>query len=235
MASNCHSCKQSLEKKSLIGQRCASCEQTFCSKCLYQRIAVPKLNYQMSEVCSSCFHQISTQMMLSKPPKNFMQRLEKEQTISTTKQFVHVLDPETKALEERLKQLRADFPSASSATMKTTDELIQEMNNQLYLEKAQDESLAARLRILHETMPGATSNTVVLPTAINSEVEDEEETDEEFPWCTVCNENATKRCLDCNELFCESCVKKTHRQSSYKKHQLESYKPSTKAKKKYGY
>jgi hypothetical protein len=237
MTSICKSCKQTILNNSLK-KRCSSCEEIFCSNCLYQRIAVPKLNYQMQEVCTPCFHSISTQMMLQKPPKNFVQRLEQQQ--QSQKQIpINQLDPETQALEERLQKLRHSFPSTTTTTTtaigNTPDDLIRQMNDELSIQQKDDKSLEARLRILHETMPAATPDTVILPSSLKAKQEEENNEDEEFPWCTVCNDNATKRCLDCDELFCESCVKKIHRQSGYKAHQLESYRPSAKAKKKYNY
>lgn len=222
---------------------CGSCQKTFCSNCLYQRLAVPKLNYQMHEVCTQCFHTISAELMLQKPPKGFLQRLEQQKPQIKQKRLpAEPLDPETKALEARLAKLREDFPAQSAAAAAATssnkfespDDLIRQMHDELSIQERDDHSLKQRLRILHETMPPATPNTVTLPSSSNKPEETNDE-DEEFPWCTVCNDNATKRCLDCDELFCESCVKKTHRQSGYKNHELESYRPSAKAKKKYNY
>jgi hypothetical protein len=181
--------------------------------------------------------------MLAKPPKNFVKRLEQQSPQQQQQRMpVNQLDPETQALEERLQQLRKSFPSSSTAAATTAaigntpDDLIRQMNDELSIQQNDDRSLQNRLRILHETMPAATPNTVVLPSSKKLDEEEENNNeDEEFPWCTVCNDNATKRCLDCDELFCESCVKKIHRQSGYKNHQLESYRPSAKAKKKYNY
>lgn len=228
MTSTCASCRQIISNN-LLKKRCVSCENDFCSNCLYQRVAIPKMNYQMHEVCSKCFHSISSQLMLQKPPKGFLQRLEQQQQQQPLneiqrKPIVNELDPEMKALEERLAKLRKDFPAQP-----TQDQLMQQMNEELSLEQ----DLANRLRILHETMPAATPDTVVLPKKV--EETNDNEDDDELPWCTVCNANATKRCLDCDELFCELCVKKIHRQSGYKDHELESYRPSAKLKKKYNY
>ncbi|CAF3688166.1 unnamed protein product [Rotaria sp. Silwood1] len=241
MSSICSSCKQIIINNSLK-KYCGSCQQLYCSNCVYQRIAIPKLNYQMHEVCIKCFHSISTELMLQKPPKNFLQRLEQQPSLLKQMQMpINQLDPETKALEERLEKLRMDFPATSinikNKISTNPDDLIQQMHDELSIQQREDHSLADRLRILHETMPAATPDTVVLPskTKFEEKSNDNDNDDDEFPWCTVCNDNATKRCLECDELFCESCVKKIHRQSGYKKHQLESYKPSAKAKKKYNY
>ena len=178
--------------------------------------------------------------MLSKPPKNFTRRLEEQQPPAQKRLPPSApLDPETKALEERLQKLRMDFPASSPAVEaamgRTPDDLLRQMNDELAIQRTEQDALATRLRVLHETMPAATPDTVVLPSAKKKNDADDDDEEEEFPWCTVCNENATKRCLDCDELFCESCAKKIHRESAYKKHQLESYKPSKKAQKKHGY
>ena len=174
-------------------------------------------------------------MMLNKPPKSFMQRLEQQPAQPRMPVAAAALDPETRALEERLQKLRASFPATATArtTSDTPDDLLRQMNDELFIEKNEQSALAERLRILHETMPAATPDTVVLPSSTN--VAEDNDEDEEFPWCTVCNENAKKRCVDCDELFCEPCAKKIHRQSGYKDHELEAYKPSAKTRKKYNY
>lgn len=233
MTSKCPACQQSMLNND-SKKHCRSCDKDFCSNCLYQRVAIPKLNYQMHEVCTPCFHAITSQMMLQKPPKGFLQRLEQQQPQQSKRIPAEELDPETKALEERLAKLRQDFPAQKSQATKnyhTPDDLIQQMNEDLAIQASSDRDLADRLRVLHETMPAATPDTVVL--AKKPEEKEENADDDELPWCTVCNDNATKRCLDCDELFCESCVKKIHRQSGYKNHQFESYRASAKLKKKY--
>lgn len=240
MSNFCSSCKKLLSNPTLK-RMCPSCQKTFCVNCMYQRVAVPELKYQMHDVCNACYHRINNEMALSKPPKGFMQRIEQNPLPIGRPQTT--IDPETKALEDRLEQLRKNFPSATNSSMSmpmaktnaTADDLLHQLNEELIISRNEDNALAARLRVLHETMPAATPDTVVLPTSNATKTTTEDEEDEEFPWCTVCNENATKRCLDCDELFCEKCAKKIHRDSNYKGHQLEVYKPSVKAKKKYGY
>lgn len=177
-------------------------------------------------------------MMLEKPPKNFIKRLEQQQQPARPMP-VNQLDPDMKALEERLQRLRETFPATSStaaAVMSNDpDDLIRQMNEELIIQQNEDQALANRLRILHETMPAATPNTVILPSSTKKDDVEENAEEDEFPWCTVCNDNATKRCLDCDELFCESCMRKIHRQSGYKTHEIQAYRPSDKAKKKYNY
>ncbi|CAF4989146.1 unnamed protein product, partial [Rotaria socialis] len=202
MNSICSSCRQTLLNNPLK-KACGSCQQLFCSNCCYQRVAVPKSNYQMHEVCSQCFHSISTELMLQKPPKGFLQRLEQQppQQQKLQRPPVEPLDPETKALEERLAKLRVDFPAKSmshaSNQFESPDDLMQQMHEELSIQQREDHALKERLRILHDTMPAATPDTVKLPSSIKpDENKDDGDDDEEFPWCTVCNDNATKRCLE---------------------------------------
>lgn len=55
-----------------------------------------------------------------------------------------------------------------------------------------------------------------------SEKKDKEE---ELPWCTICNEDATIRCLSCDgDLFCSGCFKEIHaNDEEYREHQTKRY------------
>lgn len=52
---------------------------------------------------------------------------------------------------------------------------------------------------------------------------------EELPWCTICNEDAKQRCLDCDgELYCNACFKEIHDDEEYRRHRSKKYqKPKT--------
>lgn len=47
---------------------------------------------------------------------------------------------------------------------------------------------------------------------------------EELPFCELCNEDATLRCIDCEDLFCGSCFKEFHYEEDYRNHKTVSYK-----------
>lgn len=47
---------------------------------------------------------------------------------------------------------------------------------------------------------------------------------EELPWCEICNEDATLRCLECENLFCDRCFKEFHYEEDYKTHKTTAYK-----------
>uniref|UniRef100_A0A1B0CQ96 Uncharacterized protein n=1 Tax=Lutzomyia longipalpis TaxID=7200 RepID=A0A1B0CQ96_LUTLO len=47
---------------------------------------------------------------------------------------------------------------------------------------------------------------------------------EELPWCTICNEDATIRCLGCDgDLFCRECFKDIHDDEEYRGHRTKPY------------
>ena len=57
-------------------------------------------------------------------------------------------------------------------------------------------------------------------------VDDEDEfKQEEYPWCIICNEDATLRCKQCDgDLYCKRCFKECHRDADIRDHVGETYK-----------
>lgn len=50
---------------------------------------------------------------------------------------------------------------------------------------------------------------------------------EELPWCVICNEDATIRCIGCDgDLFCKPCFNEIHaNDEEYREHQTKKYVP----------
>ncbi|XP_055322309.1 abscission/NoCut checkpoint regulator isoform X2 [Sitodiplosis mosellana] len=52
------------------------------------------------------------------------------------------------------------------------------------------------------------------------------ENTEELPWCTVCNEDATIRCIGCDgDLFCKGCFNEIHDDDEYRAHRTKKFIP----------
>lgn len=49
---------------------------------------------------------------------------------------------------------------------------------------------------------------------------------DELPFCELCNEDATLRCLECENLFCNSCFKEFHYEEDYRNHPTQPYRAS---------
>lgn len=48
----------------------------------------------------------------------------------------------------------------------------------------------------------------------------------ELPWCVLCNNDASVRCIDCDDLYCQSCSTEVHRKSDTD-HRIVPFKPKT--------
>ncbi|XP_076815803.1 abscission/NoCut checkpoint regulator-like [Clavelina lepadiformis] len=51
----------------------------------------------------------------------------------------------------------------------------------------------------------------------------EADTEEEFPWCFMCNDDAIIRCITCEDLFCKTCFRISHKDSDMKGHKTEKF------------
>lgn len=49
---------------------------------------------------------------------------------------------------------------------------------------------------------------------------------DELPFCEICNEDASLRCLECENLFCNSCFREFHDEEDYKTHKTKPYQAS---------
>ena len=55
--------------------------------------------------------------------------------------------------------------------------------------------------------------------------EEEEFKEEEYPWCIICNDDASLRCKECDgDLFCKRCFKECHSDADIRDHSAEAYK-----------
>lgn len=61
---------------------------------------------------------------------------------------------------------------------------------------------------------------------------EEDDEDESLDWCTTCSENATLKCLDCDEdAYCRECFAELHTDSDMRRHRTVPYERTSKSKK----
>uniref|UniRef100_A0A8C6Z196 Zinc finger FYVE-type containing 19 n=1 Tax=Nothoprocta perdicaria TaxID=30464 RepID=A0A8C6Z196_NOTPE len=94
------------------------------------------------------------------------------------------------------------------------EKAIQRVLKQLAEEAALDE--ASGFNIPPDQKTHQASVAVALPTS--------DESDEELPWCCICNEDATLRCHGCDgDLYCQRCFREGHDEFDLKDHHTSRY------------
>ncbi|XP_066550471.1 abscission/NoCut checkpoint regulator [Amia ocellicauda] len=83
----------------------------------------------------------------------------------------------------------------------------------------------------YKKVPSAVPSTVGRKPAAGALASDSDE--EELPWCSLCNEDATIRCHSCDgDLYCKRCFREGHDEFDRKEHQTDPYQAPQKTKKK---
>ncbi|XP_055585307.1 abscission/NoCut checkpoint regulator, partial [Uranotaenia lowii] len=127
-------------------------------------------------------------------------------------------------IEKRLAALKDIQPESQEQSIKK--------ESQIDLEEEDEEEAAQKVvkRYLEEAEIEAKNshegndselNNMDIPTPL-----DPSEAQDELPWCTICNEDAVIRCMDCEgDLFCRGCYKEFHdNDEEYRQHKTEPYK-----------
>ncbi|GAB0100489.1 abscission/NoCut checkpoint regulator [Sergentomyia squamirostris] len=129
-------------------------------------------------------------------------------------------DP-AKDIEKRLAALKGNplNPSGSNLHPTTSDKTPDD--------ESEDEETAARKIAQKYLEESALEDNILDPDEkeLISSLPPPSKDTEELPWCTICNEDATIRCTDCDgELFCRECFKDIHDDEEYKAHRTKAYK-----------
>lgn len=151
-------------------------------------------------------------------------RTEQEKINDLLKQFVEEknIDGEAKPvessgtiedIERRLAALRGQDLDKTKETIEQIEETEEEETDRTvkrYLEEAKLEDLVLDPdeEELMATIPEAPGDKKNL---------------DELPFCEICNEDATLRCLECENLFCASCYKEFHYEEDYRTHRTKPY------------
>ncbi|RDD44872.1 Abscission/NoCut checkpoint regulator [Trichoplax sp. H2] len=147
------------------------------------------------------------------------------------------LQDKVKDLESRLKALKADKENQGAHGFNAyTDEVdsdddetsASKLLKQIILEAQMDQGLQQsgygwfnKVSILY---------TCVFGNLLEKKANHDDEEDEELPWCTICNRDASLRCRGCDDdLYCKRCYKECHQSEDPEEHFVVSYKPKRKS------
>jgi abscission/NoCut checkpoint regulator len=152
-------------------------------------------------------------------------RSEQEKIDDLLKQFVdeRAIDDEAKPepgtagtiddIERRLAALRGQDLEKTRQQIEQIEETEEEETQRImkqYLEEAKlDDILDPEEQEIISTVPQA-------PGAKKEDLE-------ELPFCEICNEDASLRCLECENLFCAACFREFHDEEDYKTHKTKPY------------
>uniref|UniRef100_A0A8D0G649 Zinc finger FYVE-type containing 19 n=1 Tax=Sphenodon punctatus TaxID=8508 RepID=A0A8D0G649_SPHPU len=131
-----------------------------------------------------------------------------------------------------------DYKLPNSDEEMEEEEAIQRVLKQLTEEASLDEASGFNIPpdqttqpvTLQQNLPEKTKHKVSEPKpSLIAKVAESDE--EELPWCSICNEDATLRCHGCDDdLYCQRCFREGHDEFDRKEHQTSSYHPPRKQK-----
>ncbi|KAF7257158.1 hypothetical protein EG68_05673 [Paragonimus skrjabini miyazakii] len=236
---------------------CKGCNKIFCSKCLKYKTSLPKFNNKVFTVCFKCYDSVMNPVEPDLPklaaPKILMDRLAAAEmqipacfpvgsagAVQLPSVPPDVLDQSVDNLTYRLDKLKG-VPNpgkvSSSVNLFGLDEVPsqEELEERLRKLKERDVSNLPVKQLpdsdkVEKLVEQLTAEAKIdLATGINEQKMEPgvQSTEDELPWCCICNRNAQLRCVDCDgDLFCQSCYRRTHQGRDMKRHQTISYGPS---------
>lgn len=150
-------------------------------------------------------------------------RTEQEKIEDLVKQFVdeRTIDNEAEPEASQVNDIERRLAALRGQDLETTKKQIEQ------IEETEEEEAE---RTMRQYLEEATLDDIVLdpdeqelistiPAAPGQSKRDLDE----LPFCEICNEDATLRCLECDNLFCRSCFKEFHDEEDYKTHKTTSY------------
>ncbi|XP_072425429.1 abscission/NoCut checkpoint regulator-like isoform X1 [Chiloscyllium punctatum] len=151
--------------------------------------------------------------------------LHKEQVSKISQRLATLKGEDPKAAVDDWKNAELDSDEENEELL--TQRILKQVNEEIALDKASGYNIPLEQPKPAQATPAGKKlqSTPTVPTA------EATDSDEELPWCCICNSDAVIRCRDCDgDLYCQRCFREGHDKFERKEHRTSKYRPPNKKK-----
>ncbi|XP_041071174.1 abscission/NoCut checkpoint regulator isoform X1 [Carcharodon carcharias] len=149
--------------------------------------------------------------------------LHKEQVLKISKRLATLKgeDPNAVAVDDwKYAELDSDEENEELLTQR----ILKQVNEEIALDEASGYNIPVQ-------KPKSAQPTPARKKLRSPPFDEEADSDEELPWCCICNNDAVLRCRDCDgDLYCQRCFREGHDKFERKEHRTSKYRPPNKKK-----
>ncbi|GCB70258.1 abscission/NoCut checkpoint regulator isoform X3 [Scyliorhinus torazame] len=173
---------------------------------------------RLEEEKSNLLHQATAELK--------QDNLHKEQVLKISKRLATLKgeDPNAAAMDD---WKDTDLDSDEENEELLTKRILKQVNEEIALDEASGYNIPVEAP--KPAQPTPTRKKLCSPP--NKPFAEPSDSDEELPWCCICNSDAVLRCRDCDgDLYCQRCFREGHDKFERKEHRTSKYRPPNKKK-----
>ncbi|XP_067895765.1 abscission/NoCut checkpoint regulator isoform X2 [Heterodontus francisci] len=151
--------------------------------------------------------------------------LHKEQVLKISRRLATLKGEEPNAAVDDWKYDGADSDEENEELL--TQRILKQVNEEIALDEASGYNIPVEQP--KPAHPKPAGKKLHFPPTVS--VAKTADSDEELPWCCICNSDAVLRCHDCDgDLYCQRCFREGHDKFERKEHRTSKYRPPSKKK-----
>ncbi|XP_041071175.1 abscission/NoCut checkpoint regulator isoform X2 [Carcharodon carcharias] len=148
--------------------------------------------------------------------------LHKEQVLKISKRLATLKGEDPNAAVDDWKYAELDSDEENEELL--TQRILKQVNEEIALDEASGYNIPVQ-------KPKSAQPTPARKKLRSPPFDEEADSDEELPWCCICNNDAVLRCRDCDgDLYCQRCFREGHDKFERKEHRTSKYRPPNKKK-----
>ncbi|XP_078419151.1 abscission/NoCut checkpoint regulator isoform X2 [Cetorhinus maximus] len=148
--------------------------------------------------------------------------LHKEQVLKISKRLATLKGEDPNAAVDDWKYAELDSDEENEELL--TQRILKQVNEEIALDEASGYNIPVQ-------KPKSAQPTPARKKLRSPPFAEEADSDEELPWCCICNNDAVLRCRDCDgDLYCQRCFREGHDKFERKEHRTSKYRPPNKKK-----